>query len=668
MKKKFHLFDLPSNKIIFRYISTIFFVVILITSILPTLLNYPPNSLNNDFDVQMSGIPFVAQIFAIFMLAAVILIIIFKNLFKDIDSWYRDGSSAKYKDYGRMQKIRKQCFSIPYLIFFGELIIPVVGIVFVLTITGSHHNIMIFKIILLLVSFFMFLAVASYIMSKSLYTKILRDTYFEKSKMEPRVSLKEKIFLQVLPVSVMGVLITSLIAYNQVIKTKEAFLFDNYSSDLHEIFDTNARYNAGEVIKVFSEMPLSSYSHSQFLIKPDGSVLTVNGKDPSDFVIEYTKQLASKNNGHTYDSYGVDTQGATIKVLTDEGVYTLGILYTVDSAETLVFLLVDFLFVIFVTFIFLNMFSTSLQKDISTVTDSLNTIAKSSNNMSKLPILSNDEIGDLCNAYNSIQVLTENNIAQIKSNQELLIERERLASLGQMVGGIAHNLKTPIMSIAGADEGLTQLVKELDASIGNPIVTEEDFHAIARDMQEWIDKIKTHTSYMSDVITVVKGQAVTLSDSQVYPFSISDLFKQVDILMKHELKSALVTLRISNNVDDNIKVNGNINSLVQVLNNMISNSIQAYDGKSDEFIDLVANLRDNTTIELIVRDYGPGLPKVVQENLFKQMITTKGKGGTGLGLFMSYSNIKAHFHGDMTFETEKNKGTAFIITIPINKL
>ena len=46
------------------------------------------------------------------------------------------------------------------------------------------------------------------------------------------------------------------------------------------------------------------------------------------------------------------------------------------------------------------------------------------------------------------------------------------------------------------------------------------------------------------------------------------------------------------------------------------------------------------------------------------MITTKGKAGTGLGLFMSYSNIKAHFHGDMTFKTEKNKGTEFIITIP----
>ena len=96
---------------------------------------------------------------------------------------------------------------------------------------------------------------------------------------------------------------------------------------------------------------------------------------------------------------------------------------------------------------------------------------------------------------------------------------------------------------------------------------------------------------------------------------------------------------------------------------MISNSIQAYKGAPDKNIDLIAQIRDNK-LELIVRDYGLGLPKVVQENLFKKMITTKGKSGTGLGLFMSYSNIKAHFHGDMRFETEEGKGTSFIITLP----
>ena len=59
------------------------------------------------------------------------------------------------------------------------------------------------------------------------------------------------------------------------------------------------------------------------------------------------------------------------------------------------------------------------------------------------------------------------------------------------------------------------------------------------------------------------------------------------------------------------------------------------------------------------------MPLSVQETLFKKMITTKGKNGTGLGLFMSYSNIKAHFNGDITFESKEGKGTQFDIILPL---
>ncbi|MBR6034265.1 MAG: HAMP domain-containing histidine kinase [Clostridia bacterium] len=256
-------------------------------------------------------------------------------------------------------------------------------------------------------------------------------------------------------------------------------------------------------------------------------------------------------------------------------------------------------------------------------------------------------------------------IETIQNSQDLLIERERLASLGQMIGGIAHNLKTPIMSISGAAEGLTDLIKEYDSSIEDPEVTPQDHHDIAKDMQNWVDKVKDYTSYMSDVITAVKGQAVTLSDEQAVTFNIEELVKRVNILMKHELKNALVEMNVEMNVDPNLEMNGNINSLVQVINNMISNAIQSYGGKPDNKIDMKL-YEQNEELIIEIRDYGPGLPKEVKEKLFKEMITTKGKNGTGLGLFMSYSNIRAHFNGNITFESEENKGTAFFIHLPIN--
>ena len=253
----------------------------------------------------------------------------------------------------------------------------------------------------------------------------------------------------------------------------------------------------------------------------------------------------------------------------------------------------------------------------------------------------------------------------IQNNQDLLIERERLASLGQLIGGIAHNLKTPIMSIAGASQGLRDLVDEYDASIGNPIVNNDDYHEIARDMREWLDKINSYTEYMSDVITVVKGQTSTLANETEVNFTISELFKRVNILMKHELKNAFTYLNISMQIDENTTISGNINSLVQVINNMIDNSINAYGGKHGEAIDLIASQEENKLI-ISVKDYGEGMTENIKKKLFKEMVTTKGKNGTGLGLYMSYSTIKANFNGDITVESEKGKGTTFNIIIPIN--
>ena len=253
---------------------------------------------------------------------------------------------------------------------------------------------------------------------------------------------------------------------------------------------------------------------------------------------------------------------------------------------------------------------------------------------------------------------------KIKDTQESLMESERLSSLGQLIGGIAHNLKTPIMSIAGAAEGLSDLIKEYDSSIDDPEVNSQDHHDIAKDMSEWITKIRGYTEYMSDVITAVKGQTVTLSNEDDISFTIGELLKRVDILMKHELKNALVYLNISMKTNEDILIHGDVNNLVQVINNMISNAIQSYAGKPEQNIDLIVERKGND-LTISIKDYGCGIPKKVKDKLFKEMITTKGKNGTGLGLYMSYSTIKAHFNGNISLESEEGKGTTFTITIPL---
>lgn len=255
-------------------------------------------------------------------------------------------------------------------------------------------------------------------------------------------------------------------------------------------------------------------------------------------------------------------------------------------------------------------------------------------------------------------------IQTIQNNQDMLMEKERLASLGQLIGGISHNLKTPIMSISGAAEGLTDLINEYDASIGDPEITNDDHHAIANDMREWITKIHSYTAYMSDIITAVKGQAVNLSENENNVFTVDELFKRVNILMKHEISNASLTLTLDIQVPSTITLVGDINSLVQVINNLITNAIQSYNGRKGEEIKVLAQKLDNNLIISVI-DHGCGMTKEVQDKLFNTMITTKGKNGTGLGMFMSYSTIKGHFNGDITFETEINKGTTFNVILPL---
>ena len=255
-------------------------------------------------------------------------------------------------------------------------------------------------------------------------------------------------------------------------------------------------------------------------------------------------------------------------------------------------------------------------------------------------------------------------IQTIQNNQDMLMEKERLASLGQLIGGISHNLKTPIMSISGAAEGLTDLINEYDASIGDPEVTNDDHHAIANDMREWITKIHSYTSYMSDIITAVKGQAVNLSENENNAFTVDELFKRVNILMKHEISNASLTLTLDVQVPSATTLVGDINSLVQVINNLITNAIQSYNGRKGEEIKVLAKKLDNNLIISVI-DHGCGMTKEVQDKLFNTMITSKGKNGTGLGMFMSYSTIKGHFNGDITFETEVNKGTTFNVILPL---
>lgn len=646
---------------------SIYFAVLLIALgsvfylLLPSLLNYPPDTINTQFDKEVSKLYYMYQ-FGIAMSAIIIIFtIFFKIKLKKVDKWIQTS------DVKLIPEVRKLCFSFPYQLFTAIEIFPTTIVLITMVLTGSHPLILLFKLGILVFSFSTFLSSLSLIILKNTFYPLLNDTSFfvKDEKINNKDSLSRRLIFQIFPSILVTALLIALIGYSRLITEKGNLLDTYYMAELQNV-EIQDNKNLLNQLEEQTKEYLLSENDFVFIEYPDGTIETTKNGQISDFFIKYMHELSPSHNNRVYEAYAIDEQGVIRHVTYNNEQYTIGIHYEIVSFTILMYFLIYLLVLFTFNLIILRYVVKSINADLTKVTEGLKNIISNKENLkgSQLPITSDDIVGELVDSFNKIQELTKENIDQIHNNQDMLMERERLASLGQMVGGIAHNLKTPIMSIAGAAEGLKDLVNEYDASIGNPVVNDDDYHEIAKEMREWLDKIKSYTEYMSDVITAVKGQTVTLTNDSEINFTIGELFKRVNILMKHELKNKVVYLNTSMQIDENTTIKGNINSLVQVINNMIDNSIHSYNGKPEQSIDLTA-IKNENNIVISVKDYGEGIPSSVKKKLFREMITTKGKNGTGLGLYMSYSTIKANFNGDITVESEKDKGTTFNIIIPL---
>ncbi|HBE79611.1 MAG TPA: histidine kinase, partial [Firmicutes bacterium] len=151
--------------------------------------------------------------------------------------------------------------------------------------------------------------------------------------------------------------------------------------------------------------------------------------------------------------------------------------------------------------------------------------------------------------------------------------------------------------------------------------------------------------------------------SRASGFALKELMKRVEILTDYELNKSGCSIQYDLKVNPDLDIPGEVSNLVQVLENLISNAIQAYEGKKG-LIEFKVTQQD-TALVFCIRDSGQGIPEELQSKLFKEMITTKGKKGTGLGLYISYAIIKGKFGGDLWFESAQGQDTAFYISIPI---
>ncbi len=644
------------NTLIFALIAAVLYFA------LPSVLNYPPNSTDNSFQIEIVGITYTTQFVIIISILLVLLYIALRFIYSKMSL-----SEEKLKNAEYIRKLRKKSFNYPYMMLLFEIFVPTIIIAILLFAFNTEAE-LVLRITTVVFSFSAVFAIFSYMLSKKFFSNRLTATA-ELANNEVtgvRLPLYHKLLIQILPLFLYSFVLILLISMSLMTKEKGDLLYHFYRQELLSRFDQDTVYDISEVETILNSIEFKSEGDHAVIISASSGEVYYSPEKLNDFFIKYTLNFYDETEGYTYEYYGQNREGAVIKINTNMGECYVGIRYFVFGNNFVVPFILIAILLILINCVFILYIGRDLSNDINSVIDGMKHISNSDDviNANKLPITSNDEIGDLTASFNEIQTLTKTYVDQLHSSQETLMESERLASLGQLIGGIAHNLKTPIMSISGALEGLTGLIKEYEDSIDDPEVNSQDHHDIAKDMSEWVSKIKDYTEYMSDIITAVKGQAVTLSETSAVHFTLDELVKRVNILMRHELKNAIIYLNISMKTDEHTVINGDINSLVQVINNMISNAIQAYNGEKNKNIDLILETKDDN-VYIHIKDYASGMPQNVQDKLFKEMITTKGKNGTGLGLYMSYSTIKAHFNGDITFESEVGKGTTFTIILPL---
>lgn len=640
-------------------------VIVLMRFLIPVLSNYPPYSEAIDFQLKIEVLSHDQQYILLGIFALLLQTFFIKIFFSDIFKYIKkDPKDVTIKE---TEQVRLQCYKIPKKLFFVQTVL--LGIVLCMLFSMVQISIILcIKFLLIYFSFFTASWVISMVLIRSDLNAIIESTYTINKNVTSfgkKTKFYKNLLLNLIPFFIFIMITISLLGYSKVTEQNGENGYYYYKQAMNDIDFDNETLET--ISTKLDNIPLRNSSDYYFIIGSNEKKFSSNSGNATNFFIEYANEFLDQTDGRVYEYYGVEEQGYAKRItLQDSSSVLIGFKYTTTNVEIMTYFVGISIAAIIVYIIILLIWTKNISKNISEISNRLTEISKKDNviNESPLPLLSNDELGDLTIAFNKIQHLTQEYITQIKDTQESLMESERLSSLGQLIGGIAHNLKTPIMSIAGAAEGLNDLIKEYDSSIDDPTVNSQDHHEIASDMSTWIEKIKNYTEYMSDIITAVKGQAVVMSNEDDINFTISELVKRVTILMKHELKNAIINLNTDIKVDENLTLNGDVNNLVQIINNMISNAIQAYNGKENESIEFTIT-KDSKNIIFSIEDHAGGLPDKVTDKLFKEMITTKGKNGTGLGLYMSYSTIKAHFNGNITFDTKKGKGTKFNIYIPM---
>jgi signal transduction histidine kinase len=260
----------------------------------------------------------------------------------------------------------------------------------------------------------------------------------------------------------------------------------------------------------------------------------------------------------------------------------------------------------------------------------------------------------------------------LKAAQTQLIHSEKMASLGELTAGIAHEIQNPLNFVNNFSEVSTELVDEMNEEIDKGNL--EDAKQIALDLKQNLEKINHHGKRAGDIVKGMLQHSRT-SSGQKELTDINALADEYLRLAYHGLRAKDKTFNAATKTDYDETI-GLIKIIPQdigrVILNLITNAFYVVTEMKNQGIQnyepvvSVITKKAGDNILISVKDNGNGIPPKILDKIFQPFFTTKPTGqGTGLGLSLSYDIVKAH-GGEIKVETKDGEGTTFTIQLPIS--
>jgi len=259
----------------------------------------------------------------------------------------------------------------------------------------------------------------------------------------------------------------------------------------------------------------------------------------------------------------------------------------------------------------------------------------------------------------------QNSLDTLKKAQSQLIESEKMASLGSLVSGVAHEVNTPLGNAVTGSTIIKKEAKFLLDSMQNATLKKSTLQESLIHINETSRLLYKSINTAANLVRSFKQMSVDQSIEQKRKFDIVEYVNEIFLTFHNKLKKIPVDVELIS--EDIIIIDSYPGVFSQLLNNFIQNSIiHGFEDKKDNAkITIELSIMDEVLV-LIYADNGSGMDEELKAKAFDPFVTTKrNAGGTGLGLNIVYNLITQKLKGTLVLDTNKNKGTKFIITIPV---